>query len=334
LLATSATARTGALRAWSFAGRRCAAWACSWRTWPSSETGARAKTGPCAGCRGASGTCKSARPSARGMFGAWATCVRAGSGWSAREALSRTGRSARRPAIENRFSALQSGPCRGSRWRNDGCLINRPRSRLRHHHAPWNGHDDFRCFGCRLCVDSGNRAWHSDCGSCSLRRRSGCLRRRSKCRRFSNWRNSSGGWLNSDLLVANNRSCGRLYGHASRRRRYNNNRTRGYSSSGRFGHNCACGRTRSDGRRSRRRSNDRSRRARLRNNLAWFGPGRRSSSGCCGNNRSCGGRRGGHGNFGGRSDDRCLYRSPRLARIFFLLGQQGLHHIAGLGDVR
>ncbi len=163
-------------------------------------------------------------------------------------------------------------------------------------------------------------------------RRSG-LRSRA-CRRFSDRRNSSRRRLDSNLFVARSRSRGRLYGHTSRRRRNNNNRARGYSTNWSFGDNCAGGRARSDGRRRRWRSNDRSRRPRLRNNLARFRPSRRYSSRCRGN-RSCGGRCSGHGNLGRRSDRR-LHRDPRLARIFFLfllLRQQGLHHIAGFGDV-
>ena len=263
------------------------------------------------------------------MLGPWATRVRAGgSRWAAREALSRTGGSAGWPAIEDRFSALQSGPCRGSRWRNDGCFINRTWSRLWHHHPARNRHDDFWSFGCRLGVDSGNRTWHSDCRSFSVRCRSG-LRRSSSCRRFSYWRNSSGGRLNSGLIFARNRSRGRLYGYPSRWRRDNDDWARGRSSCGSFGNNCACGRTRSDGRCGRRSGNDRCCRARLRNNLAWFRTGGRRRRRCC-CNRS---RRGSDGNFGWRGDRR-LHRTPHLARIFFLLGQQRLHHIAGFGDVR
>ncbi len=72
-------------------------------------------------------------------------------------------------------------------------------------------------------------------------RRSG-LRCRTRWR-FSDWRNSSGRWLDSDLLIARSRGCGRFYGHTSRRWRHNNNRTRDYSPNGSFGDNCAGGRT-------------------------------------------------------------------------------------------
>ena len=161
-------------------------------------------------------------------------------------------------------------------------------------------------------------------------RRSG-LRRRS-CRRFSNRRNSSCRWLNGDLLFARSWSRGRLDDYPSGWRRHNNNRARGYCASGSFGNNCASGRTRNNGRGGRRSSNDRSCRARLRNNLAWFRPGGRCGR-CCGN-RSCCGRRDRHGNLGRRRSDRRFHWTPRLARIFFLLGQQGLHHIPGFGDVR
>jgi len=333
LLATSAAARTGALWARSLTGRRCAAGARPWSAWPRSESGSCSKSGPRAGSCGASGTSKSARTGARGMFGARAACIRAGRGWSAREALSRTCWSACRPAIENRFSTLQSGPCRGSRWRNYGRLINRSRPRLRHHHAARYRHYDFRCLCSRLSGDSGNPTWYSGCGSFSIGRRSG-LRRRG-CRSFSSRRNSISRWLHSDLFFACSRSRWRLYSHASRRRRHNNNRARGYCPCGSFGDNCACGRTRSNGWSGRWSSNDRSCRARLRNNLAWFRPGGRCSSRCC-SNRRCGGRLGGLGSLGRRGDRR-LHRDAHMARIFFLfllLGQQRLHHIAGFGDVR
>jgi len=165
--------------------------------------------------------------------------------------------------------------------------------------------------------------------------RRSCLRSRT-CRRFSDWRNSSSRWLDSNLFVARSRGSGRLYGHPSRRRRNNNNRARGYSPYGSFGDNCAYRRTRSNGRSGWRRSDDRSCRAWLRNNLAWFRPGGRSSGRCC-DNRSCSSRRrSGHGNLDW-CRDRSLHRDPRLARIFFLfllLGQHGFHHIAGFGDVR
>ena len=332
MLPTSAAAGTCALRAWSFAGRWCAAraWTCSWETWPRSKSRACAKSRPCARRCRAAGTSKSARPGACGVFGAWATGIRAGRRWSAREALSRSCWSACRSAIEDRFSALQPGPCRGSRWRNNGCLINRPWPRLRHHHAARNRHNDFRCPGCGFGVDRRNRTRHSHCGSLSIRRRSGLRCRSRRC--FSNWRSSSR-WLNSNLFVSCSWSRRRFDNRTSWRRRNHNNRARGYSSCGSFSNNCACGRTRCDGRSSRRRSDDRCRRARLRNNLAWFRPGGRCSR--CRGNRSCGSRRGSHCNFGRRRDSR-LRRDPRLPRIFFLFllfGQQGLHHIAGFGDV-
>lgn len=204
---------------------------------------------------------------------------------------------------------------------------------MRHHHAARNRHDDFRCPSCRLGVDSGNRTRCPNGGSFSSWRRPR-LRCRG-CRRFSNWRNSSGWWLNSNLLFTRGRSRRRLDDHTSRRWRDNNNRTRGYSPCGSFGNNCAGGRTRSNGWCRRWSGNGRSCRPRLRNNLAWFRPGGRCGGRRCGN-RSCRGGRGGCHNLG-RCGDRRFHRNPRLARIFFLfllLGQQGLHHIARFGDVR
>jgi hypothetical protein len=70
----------------------------------------------------------------------------------------------------------------------------------------------------------------------------------------------------------------------------------------------------------------------LRNDSAWFRLDRRSNSGLRGNGSDSSGR----SSFGWSNRNR-LCRHARLARFFFLLlllGQEGLHHIAGLGDMR
>ncbi len=165
------------------------------------------------------------------------------------------------------------------------------------------------------------------CRHCGLLRH-GCGRRR----RFSNWRNRNGGRLNCNLLFARSRSYGRLYNHASRWRSHNNNGARRSNTRRSLGHDCACGRTRCNGRSGRRKRNDGRCRARLRNNLARFWPGWRCLSGPRGNGSHGGGR----SRFGWRND-RWLRRKPSVARLFFrclFLGQESLHHIAGLGDVR
>ena len=215
---------------------------------------------------------------------------------------------------------------------------------MRHHHAAWYGHNDlcaFRRSGCRLGGDCGDRARRSTRGgkNFSGTRRCGSLFRNScgRCRRVSTRSNNGGRRLNGDLFLPRSRSHGRLHGNSSRGRRNNHNRARCHSPCGSFGDNRAGWRTRRNGGSCRRRSNDRGRGARLRNDLAWFRPGRR---GCCGGlrgNRSRGGRlRGWRGGLGRRCRRR-LRRHSRVACLFFLfllLGQESLHYIAGLGDVR
>ena len=149
------------------------------------------------------------------------------------------------------------------------------------------------------------------------------------------------------------RGCGRFDHHRHRGRRDDYHR----SCAG----NCACrslgyhgtgGRTRGNCRRRRGRGNNRRRRTWLRNNNPARGRmrSRRSrGSRSCGRRRSWrGGRRccgsgccGGPGRGGRCGRFRCgscrrLRRQASVARLFFffLLGQDGLHHIAGLGDVR
>jgi hypothetical protein len=192
-------------------------------------------------------------------------------------------------------------------------------------------------------------------GRCSHRNRSAvggrnrrCLNRRFNLsgRRGNNGRSRCGrcgGWCG--------RSCGRSY----RDRRLFWRAIFAYG--GRFGHNYACGwcnnhygarrncrccrslcnhrpcwRPRCDcRRRGWRRNNGRSR-ARLRNNHPASFSGRRRRNRLC---RRCG-RCNGRGCLHDRRSSCGPGRQVRVTRFFlffFLLGQNGLHHIAGLGDV-
>jgi hypothetical protein len=261
----------------------------------------------------------------------------ASSAWSAREALPGARRSGCRPAIEDWFAALQprSGRRRRRSLRSDRRFVYRSRPGLRHDHTARCGHNGLRA-ACGLGGDCANRASRSSCWSRRNARRSGGLPGH-RCRRFcriGNRRNACWGWLDRDLFVARTRSQGRFC-DARRRRRHNNNRAccdhcAGWS----LGDNGPYWWTRSDGRRGRRRCDNRRRRAGLRNDLARFRPGWNCSSWFRGN-RS---RRLRCGCFRLRRRNYCRLRgASRVARLFlffFLLGQQSLHHISGLGDVR
>ena len=224
----------------------------------------------------------------------------------------------------------------------------------------WNVHrgiDDFVFNNCesvrvRLRCGCGKfLKWWSDdrCGlNSGFRRRSGSNSRRSG-------RGSGSGCDSHRLCDRGNRNLGsrgrfgraRL-GFAGRwnrgrglqprgRRRDNHHRTRWRSSAcRRLGDHGAGGRARGDGRRS-RWNHDGRRGSRLGNNLARFGTARlRRNNRDRGRGRGCcsrGARR------RGRRGRRCFGASLQqalLCLLFFLLlgGQDGLHHVAGLGDVR
>ena len=121
------------------------------------------------------------------------------------------------------------------------------------------------------------------------------------------------------------------------RRSDNNHRARsgncgsglGHGGAGwRFGNNCACRRAAGNGRRSGRWGDDRRRLARLRNDLARLRTHRRR-----GGSRWRGGNRG-SGRLGRRLRPGRHADVTSLLLLFLLLGQDSLHHIAGLGDVR
>ncbi len=247
------------------------------------------------------------------------------------------------PAIEDGLAALQSGSACRCSWRNNGCFVHWPGSRLRHHHAPRSRRDRLRgtrWSSCRLGSDRGNRArsfgWRHN--------------RLSGARRCGGWLSDSG-WRGSrlngsrrrssrrfhlNLLFTRSRGRGRFHGCASRRRRDNYNLPRGSRCTSRsFCHHGSGGRTRGDSRSGRRRCNDRRRGARLRNDLARPGAGRRGDRGHGGD---WGGRRRSRGRGGwlGRGRRSSLHghaRVPRLLFLFLLFRQDSFQHIAGLFDM-
>ena len=136
------------------------------------------------------------------------------------------------------------------------------------------------------------------------------------------------------LLLTRRRWRGRrLDHHGNRGRGYHHNRPRGSSCARwRFGDDSARRRTRGDGRRSRRRGNNGRRRTRLRHNLPGLGLGwrrrrRRSDNGRLRRRRA------------GWRCCRCWLCArrhvgvPSLGFLFLLLGQYGLQHISGFGDM-
>ena len=150
------------------------------------------------------------------------------------------------------------------------------------------------------------------------------------CRR---WRlRSRSGLGNCRLLFACSRTCWRLDGSSQRWRNHNHRAGSRHCAYRWLGHDSARRRTAGNSRRSCGWGNNRRGLPRLRNNLAPL-RARRS----CGGSRGRGGR-GAHRGLGwlGRRGGR-LCRHAHVMRLFFLfllLGQNGLHHIAGLGDVR
>jgi hypothetical protein len=136
----------------------------------------------------------------------------------------------------------------------------------------------------------------------------------------------------TSMLFARMHRDGWLDCHGARMRRNHHHGPRrgGRCCGRRLGNHWPSRRTRGNRGCSRRRSHNGRSRPRLRHNPARFRP-RRRSSGRCGN---CGcGRR-------NRSDDGSHHlswwrrRLPRTILFFLLFGQDGLHHIAGLGDMR
>ena len=280
------------------------------------------------------------------MLGARAAGELTGSANAAGRTLPKAAHTARRSAIEDRFPALQSGSCGRRGLRNDGCFVDRPRAGLRHHHAArWRrgvrAALPALCGGsCGLSSDGGDRGRRRNWRSLDFRR---LRRRRFDLSSRRRWRLAyCGGYdgrrFGSVLFFTRSRGRSRLDNHPCRGRRNHDHRSRSRNGPRRsLGYHGAGGRTRSDGRRSRGWSgNNGRRRARLRNDLSRGGMSGRWSYGWSSGGQRYGSRgRGGRSRFGRRS---CcpLRRQAGVARLFFLfflLGQDGLHYIAGLGDV-
>ena len=274
------------------------------------------------------------------MLGSRTACKGTGSSWPNGAALSRP---ACGPAIEDRLAALNSAA--RSRCRSHGSNIRRfvdwPRSGLRHHHAArrqCGGHPALAALRRRACWRTRRLCGNGGYGCCSFRRgRRGLRSSRCgrctfqcgcRCRRLRNRERLGRCWL----LFARGRSRGRL--HCARRRwRNHHHRARSrYRACGWLGHHGARRWAAGNGRRSCGCGNNRRCLPRLRNNFPRFRACR-----CGGGSRGSGGRGVRHGlgrlcRWGGR-----LCRHARVTRfcfLFLLLGQNGLHHIAGLGDVR
>ena len=184
---------------------------------------------------------------------------------------------------------------------------------------PWRAHGRTG----RLRGNGGNRCCNFCRGCRNFRNRwrleRGC--RRLRLRRFGNHR----------LVFACRRSHWRLNGSSRRRRRNHNHRARSRNrASRRPRHDSARRRTAGNGWRScGLLGNDRRRLTRLRNNPARL----RARRGGSGNRRR--GAHGGRRRLRGRGGRFCRHAHVmRLFFLFLLLGQNGLHHIAGLGDVR
>jgi hypothetical protein len=328
--------------------------------------------GACTGTTGAGITAGSGASGMLGARSAWELPGGRGAAAGALRIAARSGRGT--VAIKDGSAALNSATCaccliagagHGCGRGYDGCLVYRSRTGLRHHHAShrWRLHrrSSLAPFmierGCLWDVRLNRRGYFRfRSGSSGFDNgRSGADHRLNRDGRRGHGgglncrgRNKSGRWrcgyrrldgsgrrgrLRSGprLGVARGRGNRRLDDRGSRRRSDNDNRAHGNGRAcGSLGNHGAGGRSRGDGRR-RRSNHDGRRLARLRNNATRCRWGRR----CC-SRRWC--------------RDHRRYRRRRASRrsgwpsrgvtlpcfLFFLLlvGQDGLHYIAGLGDVR
>ena len=355
LLSTAAAARACALRARRSVRRRSAAraWPCAAKAGASAKSWTRAEAGPSAGSwPGRPGAnppgvervgCLGRGPPAN-CPGPPGPLDRAGRGAESRSGCG--------PAIEDWLAALQSAgpaPGAGAAGGNKRCLVDRPRSCLRHHHAARRrrGRQLGACWRWAQRVDAAairNRlgalrrdgpAGAAGCGSPQARYRTaeaagGRGWRRRARRRFGDWPDSR---LREAVLRAG-RSHGRLHDDCGRRRRDHNHGARGGNSARRLGDHGAC---------------------RRRQAIAGASGGGAIMGGAergCGTIlRGSGGRRAAAGCGSGRGSCSCgccctagLAAAARpaspargLARLFFLfllLGEDRLHHIAGFGDMR
>jgi len=196
------------------------------------------------------------------------------------------------------------------------------------------GRNRFRRCGHRL-RHGGRGNWglirslcRSDAGDSRLNRRGGNFRR--------NYDGGGNGCCNSccggRLSLADNRGSGRLDDQGDGGRRNNDCRARrGLSANGSLGNHSAQRRTRGNGRRGRRWSDDGRRGARQWNNAARF-----RTSRCGGRLRTKNLGRGLRRCWRGRRNHGTLGQMtlPRLGLLLLFLGQDGLQHVTGLGDMR
>ena len=293
------------------------------------------------------------------MLGARATGELSCSGSSTGCALRVTSRAARWPiAVEDRPAALNSSSCDAGIGLNRSLhhwwrLVKRTRSGLRHHHSPG---------GQRGCGRRGVRMSLPTMSGRGLRR--GCrgfnnnfssrLRFGRNSDRFDNWQNGDHNRFDCfSNRSSHNRRCvnfslccgswrfrccwrGRCWrnrmldDHGHSRRRDGDGRAlhdRGTCRS--LGNHRLGWRARSNGRRNRRTHDNGRRRTGLRNNLARFRLGWRR--GRDGDNR----RRWARWCLGGlRYRPSRQMTLPGLFFLFLFLGEDGLHHVAGLGNMR
>jgi len=360
LRASSAASGRRALRTRSFAG-----WCAAGARW---AAGTRwSKSGPCAKSRTRSGRSRSASSGitasgASGMLGARAASELACAGRSAGSALRIAARAARRAvAVEDWSAALNSSSGDSGigldRSLNHGWrLVERTRPGLRHHHAPGGqrgrGRRSVRVafsamsgrrrrrgirshysnFGGRFrlglsgvgfdnrwgrnhgrlgCFGGGSRR-NRRCVNLSLGRRRWSFR---NCNRWCDW---------SHRRLDDHGNCGRRYGDGRTRRNCRACRSLGDYRVGRR----ACG----NGGRSWRTNDNRRRGTGQGNDLARFRLGGRSGRPRNRNNR----RRWRSWRLGGLRHRMPLRHTalPGLFFLFLFLGQNGLQHVAGLGDMR
>ena len=181
----------------------------------------------------------------------------------------------------------------------------------------------------------------SDRGSGGFNDRDWRSSRHRRCSGLNSDRGRSGGSLRLGCGDRGFRWVGLRFARWSRDRRFDDDgdgrghhgdrRTRSHCSDRSFGDYRAGRRAGSNCRRRVRRSHNGGCRPSLRNNLARLrsrGRGSRRRSHCYGlrgHSRSL-------GRSGGSGPHRCM-TATRLGFLFLLLGQNGLHHVAGLGDV-
>jgi hypothetical protein len=272
-------------------------------------------------------------------------------------------------AIKDRFATLDCWALRrcsrGSRSRSmNGSFVDRARTGLRHHNAPdrWDrrrGRCGFgRCLYC-LCRRSGDcrrsrSQWNRSGGLFDDRCCHGFSNRSGRCRSSRNRSGScfGGGYgrRHGNRRRRHMRPCNRsgrfrrmrlgflVYGRSHRRlddngaRGRNDCDSRAHCRYGSLRDNWSGRRFAGDGARSRRRVDDRGRRPCLGNNLPRFRTGNSGGGRCSGHNS--GGRRGRRLHHGRSRSAVARWRFAGFCLSFLFPGQNGLHHVARLGDMR